>query len=170
MEDREGFWCARCLRCYTTKFRFNSHFENKNVQGETGSGGRMHPNECYNSSSKQFGSSKKKAMMLKRQTKSALLSKMFKVASNNTEKKQKCTDWEEDNKSSTRNKQPQDCPEIQSSSSTQETLPETPPSPGMYTPMPQLLLESTFNIRMDELRNDHDKILQLLGNLSLNPT
>ena len=40
-EDREGVGCARCFRCYTAKFRFNSHFENNNVQGETGLRGRL---------------------------------------------------------------------------------------------------------------------------------
>ena len=50
----------------------------------------MHPNECYNSSSKQFGSSKKEATM-------------FKLAPSN-----KCVEGEECTIGSTQNKQPQD--------------------------------------------------------------
>ena len=65
MQIRENFGCACCLRCYARKFRFNSNLKNiLNVHGKTGSGGRMHPNEFYNYSLKQFVSSKKEATML----------------------------------------------------------------------------------------------------------
>ena len=68
--------------------------------------------------------------------------------------------YKRDSIGSTQNKQSQDNTDGRSSSSAQETLSETPPwhvQSHLQQQHQQLLLESSCNIRMNELKNDNDK-------------
>ena len=76
-----AFWCIHCLRQYSSKFRFNSHFDSKNVQGQSGSqGGKLVTNSCYDPSmtnARIYGRTLKEAKSIKRQMETATLANMF---------------------------------------------------------------------------------------------
>ena len=79
----EEYWCCKCLRSYSSKQRFQHHFQFKNVQGSGiagAKGGKLIPNECFNAEVKQYANSKREALALKRQLEHGNLSKYFSVA------------------------------------------------------------------------------------------
>ena len=81
----EEFWCTRCLRCYKTKHIFFTHFEKRNVTSQSGEGtdkrgGKLIPNECFQSKQREFANSRSAAELIQKQIQKAALSKFFPVS------------------------------------------------------------------------------------------
>ncbi|KAL5267744.1 hypothetical protein ACHWQZ_G004702 [Mnemiopsis leidyi] len=80
----EEFWCTKCLRCYKTKHIFFTHFEKKNVTYQSGEGtdkrgGRLVPNECFQSIQREFANTRSAAELIQKQIQKGALSKFFQV-------------------------------------------------------------------------------------------
>ena len=92
----DEFWCTRCLRCYKTKQIFLTHFEKKNVTslsdtGKAQRGGKLLPNECFQSQQREFAKSKSEAELIQRQIGAGALSNFFQLSK---KRRKDCSDCE----------------------------------------------------------------------------
>ena len=73
------------MRCYKTKQIFFAHFEKKNVTslsdtGKAQRGGKLLPNECFQSQQREFAKSKSEAELIQRQIGAGALSNFFQLS------------------------------------------------------------------------------------------